>query len=295
MRRPSRFASLSVVAAAIAATPAQAAHVPTHGRFGGWHVIPLPAGRCVVRREFGNGTMVHLAAKPGSGLIEIGSPVLEKAANPGPYRISLVVDGNRRPFPGKAVAGRDGLAMTFDPSVLQALPSAGALDVHGAEGVLLKRLYLEGLAAALARLPACMAEGAGPVTLAPPRVPVRFGPAAPPPPPPPPPRRLLTPARAEANLAGLFSSDDYPEAAWQAGEEGSVGFRLQVDRTGRVSACRVTSSSGSAPLDEATCRLIAERARFRPARDHRGKPTEDSFSGRIVWRIPEPEPEPPPQ
>jgi hypothetical protein len=36
------------------------------------------------------------------------------------------------------------------------------------------------------------------------------------------------------------------------------------------------------------------RARFQPARDHEGKPTEDSVSGRIIWRLPEPEPPPPP-
>jgi hypothetical protein len=36
------------------------------------------------------------------------------------------------------------------------------------------------------------------------------------------------------------------------------------------------------------------RARFRPARDSAGKPTQDSMSGRVVWRLPQPAPVPPP-
>jgi protein TonB len=92
----------------------------------------------------------------------------------------------------------------------------------------------------------------------------------------------------------LFSSDDYPASAVRAGEQGSVGFRIEVDKVGRVSGCTVTASSGSAVLDSATCRIVASRARFEPARDRKGRPAVDGFSGRIVWRLPEPEPPPPP-
>jgi protein TonB len=102
------------------------------------------------------------------------------------------------------------------------------------------------------------------------------------------------PARAQANLVSLFSSDDYPAAAVRAREEGSVGFRLEIDKVGRVTGCAIMASSGSAALDSTTCRLLARRARFTPALDRKGKPTADSMTGRIVWRMPPLEPPPPP-
>ena len=86
----------------------------------------------------------------------------------------------------------------------------------------------------------------------------------------------------------LLSSDDYPAAALRAEEEGSVDFRLAVGKDGRVSACTVTGTSGSASLDSATCRLMKARSTFDPARDRRGRPVAGSFDGRITWRIDEP-------
>jgi TonB family protein len=71
------------------------------------------------------------------------------------------------------------------------------------------------------------------------------------------------------------------------GEEGAVGFRLEVAANGRVTRCTITQSSGSASLVSATCRLLQTRARFTPARDSRGRPTADAFTSRIVWRLPE--------
>jgi TonB family protein len=103
--------------------------------------------------------------------------------------------------------------------------------------------------------------------------------------PPPPPPRMGQPARARANLASLISSDDYPASALRNEEEGVVTFRLNVGADGRVAACTITKSSGSAALDSTTCRVLTERARFTPARDWRGKPTTDTVAARIVWRI----------
>ena len=93
--------------------------------------------------------------------------------------------------------------------------------------------------------------------------------------------------RARANLAGFISDADYPAGAIQRGEQGLVGFELDVDPAGRVSACRITASSGSASLDEATCRIMRERAQFTPARDRRGRPAPDLVSQRVNWVLPE--------
>lgn len=103
------------------------------------------------------------------------------------------------------------------------------------------------------------------------------------------------PARAKANLTSLFSDLDYPPAAVAAGEQGAVGFTLEVGANGRVAGCTITQSSGSAQLDDTTCRLIRSRARFTPALDSDGATVPDKVSGRIVWKLPAAPPAPAPQ
>jgi TonB family protein len=105
------------------------------------------------------------------------------------------------------------------------------------------------------------------------------------PPAPPPPPRKLSRARPLAEISSLIRERDYPPAAMRANVQGTVGYRLAVDPNGRVTACTVTRPSGSAALDSATCRILQSRARFEPARDALGRPTSDSFAGRIAWRI----------
>lgn len=98
------------------------------------------------------------------------------------------------------------------------------------------------------------------------------------------------PARAKAQLAALFSDEDYPAEAVRNREQGAVAFRLSVGADGAATDCEVTGSSGSALLDSTTCSLLMARARFEPARDSKGGPTPDTYSGRIIWRLPEDEP-----
>lgn len=62
--------------------------------------------------------------------------------------------------------------------------------------------------------------------------------------------------------AAWFTSDDYPVEALRRTEEGRVRVRLAVDRRGRARACAIVESSGSAALDEGTCRIFVRRARF---------------------------------
>ena len=93
------------------------------------------------------------------------------------------------------------------------------------------------------------------------------------------------PARPMAALPGLIRPDDYPAAAIRAGEEGTVGYRLEIAPNGRVTACTIARSSGSAALDSTTCRILRARARFTPARDAQGRPVAGRFDGRFTWRI----------
>jgi TonB family protein len=96
--------------------------------------------------------------------------------------------------------------------------------------------------------------------------------------------------RARANLASYFGDADYPADALHRHEQGVVGFTLDVNAAGRVGACRITESSGSAALDDATCRIARERAQFTPALDRRGRPVPDRIASRIRWVLPEPDP-----
>jgi TonB family protein len=102
-----------------------------------------------------------------------------------------------------------------------------------------------------------------------------------------PPKDVSGAVRARANLASYVSNDDYPQDALNREEQGTVGFRLEVDQAGKVSRCIVTASSGSFSLDSATCRIMTARARFSPAINDLGQPVRDSVNSRIRWQLAE--------
>lgn len=107
---------------------------------------------------------------------------------------------------------------------------------------------------------------------------------------------LLCPAAARAvpatraimpeGLHSVLSDDDYPKEAIRNEEQGNVAFRLDVGIDGRPISCVVTTSSGSSALDTATCQIMMERARFRPARDRKGRPTSDQVASTVRWVLP---------
>lgn len=93
-------------------------------------------------------------------------------------------------------------------------------------------------------------------------------------------------------IRGHFTDADYPAEAERAGVQGLVVARLMVGTKGRVTACRIRSSSGSEALDAATCRIILKRFRFTPARDSSGAPTTDTVEWEQAWSLrPEDRPE----
>ena len=65
-----------------------------------------------------------------------------------------------------------------------------------------------------------------------------------------------------------------------------MGISVAIGTDGRVTSCRVTAPSGSSALDQATCRLYAQRARFTPARDAGGAVVEGRYSDRVRWELP---------
>jgi protein TonB len=133
------------------------------------------------------------------------------------------------------------------------------------------------------------------VNVAPPAAPV-FNtvpvapPAAPPPvlAPPAPAAPRFTPVAAAARGApgDWATPDDYPSRPLREGVQGTSGFRVTIGTNGRVTACEITSSSGNAELDAATCKLVTARARFTPAKDGEGQLTTGVYANRVKWQIP---------
>ncbi|HEX8062111.1 MAG TPA: energy transducer TonB [Allosphingosinicella sp.] len=91
-------------------------------------------------------------------------------------------------------------------------------------------------------------------------------------------------ARDAVNGDVLLSQ--YPARALAAGEQGSVGFKVTLDRDGYASACEVTHSSGHKRLDEETCELILSRAAFKGIKDGGGRKVSSVHEGVINWRLP---------
>ncbi len=96
----------------------------------------------------------------------------------------------------------------------------------------------------------------------------------------------LPPAPMPIDPASWVRSKDYPKAALRAEETGTTGFRLDVSRKGKATACTVTFSSGSAVLDAATCSVLLRRARFSPARDANGRGVAGTYASRFRWMLP---------
>lgn len=89
------------------------------------------------------------------------------------------------------------------------------------------------------------------------------------------------------NPGSWVTTSDYPIRALREERDGVAAFRLAIDTQGRPIDCAITASTGSQDLDEATCSLILQRARFKPARDAGGKPMAGTYSNRVRWMIPD--------
>jgi protein TonB len=86
-------------------------------------------------------------------------------------------------------------------------------------------------------------------------------------------------------VSGAIGPRDYPKAERRARIEGSVTAGFVVDANGRVADCKVVQSSGNEKLDTITCRLIAARFRYEPARDASGRAISERRGWRQRWWI----------
>jgi TonB family protein len=87
------------------------------------------------------------------------------------------------------------------------------------------------------------------------------------------------------NMKEMFSGGDYPMGALMLEQEGTTVVSIAVNERGKVTACNVDISSGSAALDARTCQIFRGRAKFTPAHDSSGRPVASVFLSRITWRV----------
>ena len=98
--------------------------------------------------------------------------------------------------------------------------------------------------------------------------------------------------RPPRQIRGRLRNSDYPLGLGEVGIQGTVGVIFVVRADGRVSNCRVQSSSGSRILDETTCRLIEQRFVYEPSLDPHGRPIDSQIVENHSWIV-EDDPEQP--
>lgn len=85
-------------------------------------------------------------------------------------------------------------------------------------------------------------------------------------------------------MAGELTDADYRRARAPSGAAGTVVVGFRVRRDGAVDRCGVIRSSGVAAFDSATCRLIEQRFRYRPARDADGRAIDYEIRADYTWQ-----------
>ena len=92
-----------------------------------------------------------------------------------------------------------------------------------------------------------------------------------------------TPAVPNART-NAFSDDDFPDASRRAEESGVTRVSYVIGTDGKVESCSVTQSSGFPRLDDATCKIIQRRFRFKPATVE-GQPVKETKTQPVRWQL----------
>jgi hypothetical protein len=89
--------------------------------------------------------------------------------------------------------------------------------------------------------------------------------------------RAPAPPRPRQIIRGQLSAADYRRIADQRMSHGLVEAHLAVNERGVATSCRVSHSSGNPAIDERTCALLLDQARFEERVDSSGTAVADSF------------------
>lgn len=81
------------------------------------------------------------------------------------------------------------------------------------------------------------------------------------------------------------TANDYPVSAIRSNASGTALARVNIDISGRITACAVVVSSGRPDLDGASCASATQQGRYTPAIDADGAPTAVEIIVPIRWEI----------
>lgn len=92
------------------------------------------------------------------------------------------------------------------------------------------------------------------------------------------------PANAQSRWV---TTDDYPSGDIRGEHTGTSRYRVVVSSKGTVTSCEIVQSSGWPGLDKAACANVSKRAKFEPGIDENGAKAVGTYSGSVIWQIPE--------
>ncbi len=256
-------ATFLAVGQSVAAPPALAP-------VGKW-VVEYNQANCTLSRPFGTASApITFGIKPSadmaSGELLLLAPGPLGSVRRGNGSVTILPSGDRfdvRWARGPlAAAGQHGVRFDADQSFWDALPTAKELELDVGEPNRI-RLILGPTDKALAAVKTCsddLLRGWG------------ADPAA-----------LIKPGGAW--LARLFGPNQYPPAAISAHQQGRVQTLSVADKQGKVVSCAIVESSGSTPLDTATCSILRDRGRFAPG--DVGAPARRYVVVAVHWVLPD--------
>ena len=79
--------------------------------------------------------------------------------------------------------------------------------------------------------------------------------------------------------------EDYPHSALMSGQQATLRVLLQIDEKGRVSECDVQTDIDPEIFRHTACQRMYRYARFEPALDHEGNPTNGFWSTTVTYQI----------
>lgn len=118
------------------------------------------------------------------------------------------------------------------------------------------------------------------ITNTPPKPPAPVAVAPPPPPPPTPAVCIPEPC----GRAHAVTAEDYPAISLRLQEQGVVAIKFVIGANGSVTECSVTTPSGKPRLDDAACKMVLKRWRYKPATQD-GKPVAQAGTANVTFQL----------
>ena len=98
-------------------------------------------------------------------------------------------------------------------------------------------------------------------------------------------QRKLAILPAENSKKGIFTTDDYPEAAIRKAIGAPTYGVVSIDASGKPTGCYIVEPSGSPEIDAKSCSVYLQRGHFKPARDLGGNAVRGLYPFHINWVV----------